>query len=710
MSEFSTTDSSKSAYHTAERKKSNLAFAFFCLDKQRAEDMQTFYAFCRLMDDIADEETNPISRRIEMLEDWKREIDSIYSDGKDLSPLGVEMKDLIERRSIPKEHIIAIIDGVMRDTSHAPFETFEDIRKYCYGVASAVGLCSIYIFGFKNPTTIQFAQSLGYALQFTNILRDVVDDARTLNRVYVPTEELKAFGVSPEDLRDPSKNPACKKLFEMMYFRAKHFFNKSRRLLMNEDRRVLAPALIMWAIYEEILERLRSRDFDIPAKPLKISKPRKIALALGAIRNSKRQAPQLASGKVAVIGGGVAGIAAAVNLCAEGFDVDLFEAKSFIGGRVASLEFQGAKLDNATHALMGCYKNFFRLVKILGTRGEDFFAPASGMDFVSASSRELVKFPTANAGKFAKTFAFLSYLKLPAMRSARNLALLLKIKFGLANAGEQESASAYLKRHKISASAIETFWEPFCVSALNTSLESASAKVMRSTLKKCILKSAEDGRLYFPIRPIADALAPAEYFLRACGSKIHLSNSIEKIEVENDIANAIITKNGERSEFAYIVCATQPDSASALCGVKKLEQTPVQNVYFVSNKKLLNADYACIVGSPLHWIFDHSKKLDGKKFLYGITISANARRGTKEETKQFIQTELSKIFGNLKIEDLLSVGFENSTLSADFKTEQMRKFVAKTNIKNLKIIGDWVDTGLPATLESAAKSAFDLKF
>ena len=146
-------ENSESAYHVRERKKSNLAFAFFCMGKDRARDMETFYAFCRLMDDIADEEVRPKDERRKILGDWKREIDAAYDSDAPISPLGEEMRSLVRRRNIPRQYVLDIIDGVLRDTYDDPFETFEDVRKYCYGVASAVGLVSIYIFGFKNERT-----------------------------------------------------------------------------------------------------------------------------------------------------------------------------------------------------------------------------------------------------------------------------------------------------------------------------------------------------------------------------------------------------------------------------------------------------------------------------------------------------------------------------------------------------------------------------
>ena len=124
--------SSESEHNEAERKKSNLAFAFFCMEKDRAKDMEVFYAFCRLMDDIADEETQPLEDRRKELQAWKTEIEKIYAGSKNLTPLAKEMADVIARRNIPQQYIQDIIDGCLTDTYAPTFETFEQIRKYCY--------------------------------------------------------------------------------------------------------------------------------------------------------------------------------------------------------------------------------------------------------------------------------------------------------------------------------------------------------------------------------------------------------------------------------------------------------------------------------------------------------------------------------------------------------------------------------------------------
>ncbi len=720
------TESSTSSYHIRERKKSNLAFAFFCMEKERAKDMEIFYAFCRLMDDIADEENNPKPARRESLAHWKEEISSIYAGKTGLSPLAEEMRGVINRRKIPQEYIQAIIDGVMRDTFDKPFETFEDIRKYCYGVASAVGLVSIHIFGCKNPLSVKFAESLGYALQFTNILRDVVDDYRSHGRVYIPLEELRAFGVSSEDLAEPSKNPNCKDLFRFMHFRAKHFFNKSRRLLAGEDKRALVPALIMWAIYEKILDNIAASDFSIKAVPVKISKAKKIALALRAIRESKRPEPEGKKfGRAAVLGGGVAGCSMALKLALEGFDVSLFESRARLGGRASSINWEGAELDNGTHALMGCYDNFFRVLKTLGTSGKEYFKPVEGMDFAFPDGGKYsVKYPPASAGCIKKIFSFLSYAKVRDFASLDNIRLLMELKFGLKVPLPGIKALDFLKSMNVSQAAISAFWEPFCVSALNTPLKDADAQLMVNTIKKSVLKGNDAAILYLPQKPISHSLSPrTEIYIKGCGGSVYLSEAVNSLKFRDGKIVAVSTSKCDACGCDYVFSALPVGALKSIlhpysklrAQLEKIKFADILNIYFTSSEKIMDSEYACMIGSPIHWIFDHSQKLppqsSGNLFLYGATISANTIKADNAETENMLRNEIKKFFGKDSIQKILPLRFAAATISADAETERSRPRDAdiRNEFENLHICGDWVQTNLPCTIESAAKSANDIK-
>ena len=706
-------ENSESAYHVRERKKSNLAFAFFCMEKDRARDMETFYAFCRLMDDIADEEVRPKDERRKILGDWKREIDAAYDSDAPISPLGEEMRSLVRRRNIPRQYVLDIIDGVLRDTYDDPFETFEDVRKYCYGVASAVGLVSIYIFGFKNERTKEFAESLGYALQFTNILRDVLDDIASHGRVYIPASEMEAFGVSRADLLERPHADNCRRLFAFMYFRAKHFFNKSRRLLQAEDKRALAPALVMWAIYEEILETIKKRGFLLARETLKISKPRKIALALGAIRRSKQPEPaDKKCGRAIVAGAGVAGIGAALRLALEGFDVSLYEAKSHIGGRCAALDWNGSRLDNASHAAMGCYRNFFGILDTLST--SDFFAPTKSMEFLFGGGKKtLVEFPDKRAGFLKRTLACLAYGKLDGMR--KNLPLFVKLKLGLANARDGETALAYLERMKIGAEGIANFWEPFCVSALNTPLAETDATLMLDTAKKSVLGGGINGVLYLPQKPIADALAPAALYIKGVGGNVFTNETVEKLHSDGKRIAGISTNKCDFAACDVFVSALGfktlakllPENSAVKRRLSDIAETDITNIYFETNRELLDGEYACLIGSPLHWIF---RKPSNGGHVYGITISASSVMPTKAAAETLLKTELKKFFGEVEISAVLPSTFVGATISADTKSERARPKASDfSDFENMRVCGDWVQSGLPCTMESAAKSSQDFE-
>lgn len=730
-------ETSASALNALKRKKSNLAFAFFCMEPDRARDMNILYAFCRLMDDIADDATASREEKVKSLTRWKDEISSIYGAGGGKSPLGAELADLVKRRGIPVRHFQDIIDGVMRDTCPAKFENFEDIRKYCYGVASAVGLASIYVFGFKNPRTQLFAETLGYALQFTNILRDVVDDWRSYKRVYIPDSELKAFGVAPEMLGNPRGNPACKRLFAFMYFRAKHFFGKARRLLPLEDKRSMAPALVMQSVYEEILDGLKARNFDIPAKPLKISKIRKIRIAAKALKESKLDAgEEPLRGKVVVAGAGIAGMCAATNLALRGFDVDVYEGSSRTGGRVSSVEWESARLDNGTHAAMGCYDNLSGILKIFSTDVSEYFERVDGITFAYPDGEKIaLKFPPKNAGVLGRISSLLSYGRLKGFFSAGNVKLLLKIKLGRNPPPlSGERAKNYLERTGVRNA--PDFWTAFCVSALNTPLEDASAELLIKTLKKTVLSGGESAILYLPKKPVAEAFKYLPVYLDGIGSKLHLNEKVTGIEFGETGISGIRTNKSGLLRCDHFVSALPcgvlgsllPESSALRKRILSIGTSDILNIYFTTDERLTDENCTYLADSPVHWIFDHSKKTTDrghKLFLYGATISAAKTPLNKESAKRLLETELRKFFGFSGVREVLPAFFTGATISADPGSENARisdaqlrtTYYAETlpnaefplRTDNFHVCGDWIQSDLPCTMESAAKSAADLR-
>lgn len=703
------------------RKSSNLAFAFFCMSKDRARDMEVFYSYCRILDDIADDTAATPEQKIEALNFWKSEIEKIYSGRTSkLSKMSCQIRDTVMRRDVPKQYMLDIIDGVMRDTDPAPFETYADIKKYCYGVASAVGLVSIYIFGFKSERTKLFAESLGYALQFTNILRDVVYDYKQMGRCYIPQVELERFGVKPEDFGADTLSKNCKDLLKMLYFRAKHFFNRSRRLLQPEDAQALTPAFIMWDIYEHILEEIARRDFNISENIVKVSKPKKIALAFSAIRRAKKYTKSAAKnfGRAAVLGAGLSGIAAAVNLAKKGYEVDLFEAKSRVGGRVGAMDLksEGLHLDNGSHAVMNCYESYLNLLKTLGTFDSSFYPPADKIVFVKPGGESFsYDFCASGGGVSSLLGNIFKFPKIEGFSVGKNLAMLFKIKMSMAEAFEGETVSEYLARQSVGDVAKRLLWEPFCVSVQNTDCDEASAKMFVESIKKSLLRGVGMSALLINKVPFADTFWPrAKYYLEACGGSVNLASAVSKINVEG--SRIVSFEAGGRlfDSYDYVVLALPRKMLASLLdgesSLKKaaegIEDSPILNIYFTTEKKLFDSPFVALAESPLHWVFDRteSSKIGGGKRLYSIVVSAFSGDFNPQNLREKVLEELKKYFGEFEIESFVPSLFKDATILSTCKAEALRP-QPLGHFENAAIVGDWVNTGLPCTMESAAKSA-----
>ncbi|HEY1587458.1 MAG TPA: squalene/phytoene synthase family protein, partial [Polyangia bacterium] len=183
------------------RSKSNFYYAFLFLPRERREALEAVYAYCRLVDDVVDEEA-PVAKKLEGLAGWRRELDAVYGDAAPAHPVSERLRAAVQRFAIRREDMEAIIDGCAMDIEKSRYETWDELRLYCYRVASAVGLMCVEIFGY-TPAQVdavrRYAIDLGIALQLTNILRDVAEDAAR-GRIYLPAEDLRAFGVSDGEL------------------------------------------------------------------------------------------------------------------------------------------------------------------------------------------------------------------------------------------------------------------------------------------------------------------------------------------------------------------------------------------------------------------------------------------------------------------------------------------------------------------------------
>jgi 15-cis-phytoene synthase len=257
------------------RAKSNLAFALAILPKQRRQDMVVFYAFCRTMDDLADDGDRPIAERRADLDHWREGIAGDFQSPNDFER---EVIDLRDRRGLPRDLLVAIIDGCAMDLQPLRFRNWDELSEYTWKVACAVGLVSIRLFGCDPQRSEPYAIALGHALQLTNILRDVGEDLANGARVYLPLEDMARFDYSESDLIGRVHDARFLALMEFEAIRAQRFFDEARAKLPAEDRVALRPALVMGEVYESVLARMRKDHFRVFEKRYRLSKPHKLAI------------------------------------------------------------------------------------------------------------------------------------------------------------------------------------------------------------------------------------------------------------------------------------------------------------------------------------------------------------------------------------------------------------------------------------------------
>jgi len=260
------------------RSRSNFFYAFLVLPKAQRDAMYAVYAFCRIVDDIVDEGGGDRARARRELGWWREEVQRVFG-GRPEHPAGERLQDSIRRFPIPQQALLDIIDGVEMDLDQSSYATFDALYPYCYRVASAVGLCTIEIFGYGDPRAREYAVSLGVALQLTNIMRDVRPDA-AMGRVYLPQEDLDRFGVTADDLREGRYTPAFVALMERQAARAHEYYDRAWSALPAADRPRLFAAEIMGHTYFELLGAMEQRRFQVFGERVSVPTRRRLAIAL----------------------------------------------------------------------------------------------------------------------------------------------------------------------------------------------------------------------------------------------------------------------------------------------------------------------------------------------------------------------------------------------------------------------------------------------
>lgn len=413
--------------------------------------------------------------------------------------------------------------------------------------------------------------------------------------------------------------------------------------------------------------------------------------------------------KVIIIGGGLAGLSAAVHLSKNKFKVTLLEASPKIGGRVYSFkdETTNTEIDNGQHIMLGCYNdtiNFLRIIdsyrflKIQNNLEINYLSEGKNISKLQASN---LPYP------FNLLIGLLRFGQLNLSEKLSLIILLIKIRFTDSDKLSGLSVNEWLKKENQSEKSIRIFWEIISIGALNTSTDKASAKIFCYILKEIFWKDKNSSRIILPSLPLSKTFCEsATNFIKRNGGEVIYSERCTSLEFDSEKVIRVNTDKNVYEDFDFVVSAIPFYALKKIINKNLLDKQPefhyssILNVHLWVKKNFLQEDFYAFYDSELHWLFN-------KRTHWNIVIS-NADKFmqiSKEEIYTFIITELKK-FISIKDEDILSykvIKEKRATFVPDEVTLKNRPST-ETKIKNLLIVGDWVDTKLPATIESAVRS------
>jgi phytoene synthase len=234
--------------------------AFFFLGPEQRRALSALYGFARAVDDIADDRAAAPQEKETALAAWKARLETLFAGGPSQNRLEAELAWAAGSFAMNKDNLLLLLEGVGMDARPGEYASFEDLKPYMYRVASSVGLSCLEIFGWRGEQAAAYAENLGYAVQLTNIIRDIFEDARA-GRIYIPLEDFKSTGCDPAALKDSAYPEKFQDLMRLEAARARGFYSAAAALAERTEKKKILSAFIMAQLYHDLLEKLEARGF-----------------------------------------------------------------------------------------------------------------------------------------------------------------------------------------------------------------------------------------------------------------------------------------------------------------------------------------------------------------------------------------------------------------------------------------------------------------
>ena len=415
--------------------------------------------------------------------------------------------------------------------------------------------------------------------------------------------------------------------------------------------------------------------------------------------------------KIAVIGGGCAGLAAAAELASKGIPVTIYEASRQLGGRARGLNWKGRRLDNGQHIMLGAYSETLRLLKLAGVDLSAAFLrlPLQLIQYRQFDLRASTHLP-------APLHILAGMLRADGLSRRERLAALrfmVALKLSGFRLRQDESLSTFLARHRQPRKLVQWLWEPICLAALNTPLDQASAQVFLNVLRDSFSRSKSDSDLLLPRLDLSALITgPLAEYVRQGDGKVRFGSPVTAIRQENGVF--VVESDGDTQHFSHVIAAVSPFRLGELvASLPELEDAartcsgydyqPIYTVYLQYSSATLPFPMIGLTGGHVQWVLDRGA-LDGQHGLLAVVISAEGRHQAlaQEALAAEVSLELAQAFPDLPAPEWHKVIAEKRATFAC--RPNLPRPAQRTPLANFYLAGDYTASNYPATIEGAVRS------